>query len=57
MADLPLESATRETDSEAGETIEILGREFAEWKRTHPDGTWKAFWAAVAAGDVKIQGV
>jgi hypothetical protein len=57
MADLPLDSATCEPDAEAGETIEILGREFAEWKRTHPNGTWQAFWAAVAAGDVKIPGV
>ncbi|HLI28932.1 MAG TPA: hypothetical protein VKZ60_17845 [Chloroflexota bacterium] len=36
------------------ETIEIISHVFQEWKRTHPEGTWRAFWAAVAAGEVQI---
>jgi hypothetical protein len=36
------------------ETIEILAQVFQDWKRDHPDGTWRAFWAAVAAGQVKL---
>jgi hypothetical protein len=39
---------------ETPETIEVLSQLFQEWKRAHPDGTWRAFWAAVAAGEVQI---
>jgi hypothetical protein len=39
------------------ETIEIISQVFQEWKRTHPEGTWRAFWAAVAAGEVRIPSV
>lgn len=36
------------------ETIEFLSQVFQDWKREHPDGTWRKFWAAVAAGEVEI---
>jgi hypothetical protein len=36
------------------ETIEILAAIYQEWKRDHPNGTWKTFWAAVAAGEVEM---
>ena len=36
------------------DTIEILAAIFQEWKRDHPNGSWQAFWAAVAAGEVKM---
>lgn len=39
------------------ETIEIISHVFQEWKRSHPEGTWRAFWAAVAAGEVRIPNV
>jgi hypothetical protein len=41
---------------DAPETIEVLASVFQEWKRDHPDGNWRAFWAAVAAGEVKMPG-
>ena len=39
---------------EQAETIEVLAQVFQDWKRTHPDGTWRAFWATVGAGEVQM---
>ncbi|HZS00876.1 MAG TPA: hypothetical protein VFE37_19310 [Chloroflexota bacterium] len=39
---------------DAPETIEVLAAAFQEWKRDHPGGTWRDFWAAVAAGEAKM---
>jgi hypothetical protein len=38
------------------ETIEVLASIYQEWKRDHPEGTWHAFWAAVAAGEMEMPG-
>ena len=41
---------------ENAETMDILSTLFQEWKRDHPGGTLRDFYAAVAAGEVKIPG-
>lgn len=46
---------TQFADSEP-ETIDVLAAIYQQWKRDHPDGTWERFWAAVAAGEVKMPG-
>jgi len=50
--ELPMDPSP--ADEAPEETIEIISHVFQEWKRTHPEGTWRAFWAAVAAGEVQI---
>ncbi len=51
MAEKP--RTTKDTN-ESAETIELLAQVFQDWKRTHPDGTWRTFWAAVGAGEVEM---
>ena len=48
------EQPPKDAAEDAPETIEVLAHVFQDWKRTHPDGTWRAFWAAVAAGEVEM---
>ena len=39
---------------EQPETIEVLASVFQDWKKTHPDGTWRDFWTAVGKGEVQM---
>jgi hypothetical protein len=48
------EQSPSQPADDAPETIEVLAAVFQEWKRDHPGGTWRDFWAAVAAGEVKM---
>ena len=45
---------TTEADEDPQETMDILAQVFQDWKQTHPDGTWRSFWAAVSAGEVQM---
>ena len=44
-----------ETQEDAGEeTADVLSRLFLAWKPDHLEGTWRTFWDAVRAGEVKM---